>query len=137
MNELTRQCLALPREERIKLTHILHDSLREEKEEKSRFNVLFKIATDVVGDGILTKMRDFNCVMGRRLIAYQMKLEGFPIMKIARCLRVHHSSVIHMSKMMEDVFRFAGCFKVEEAYWNEFIKKLTEHDIHARSDQGS
>lgn len=137
MTDLARQCLSLSREERIKLTHILHDSLREEKDDKNRFSILLHIATDVVGEGILTKMRDFNCVMGRRLIAYQMREEGFPVMKIARCLRVHHSSVIHMLKMMEDVFRFAGCFKVEEAYWNEFIKKVTEHDIHTRTDQGS
>ena len=67
MNELTRQCLALSMEDKEDLIRVLNASIIDEIEDDGRFRVLLKIATEIVGDGILTRSRDYNCVMGRKI----------------------------------------------------------------------
>ena len=134
MNRLTRECLILPKIDRIRLINILKESLDEREDENSRFNLLLKAATDVCGEGILTGSRDFNLVMGRRLIAYKMRQEGYSLMAIGRKLARHHASVLHMVQMMEDVIHYE--FK-EIRYWNAFQAKLEEYETHIRAAQES
>lgn len=128
MTELTRRCLYLPKPDRQRLIRILTESLEEEEREDdgSRFAILYKAATDVCGQGILTSSRDFNLVMGRRMIAYQMKLEGYSFVTIGKRLMRHHASVIHMVRMMCDTMTFR--FKDEMEYWNKFQEKLKEYE---------
>lgn len=137
MNELTRRCLYLSKQERQKLIRVLSESLEEDEKEDdgSRFATIYKVATEVCGQGILTSSRDFNLVMGRRMIAYQMRQEGYSLMTIGKRLIRHHASVIHMIRMMNDTMTFR--FKDEMEYWNKFKKKLEEYDIHNRTTQGS
>lgn len=128
MTELTRRCLYLPKPDRQRLIRILTESLEEEEREDdgSRFAILYKAATDVCGQGILTSSRDFNLVMGRRMIAYQMKLEGYSFVTIGKRLMRHHASVMHMVRMMCDTMVFR--FKDEMEYWNKFQEKLKEYE---------
>lgn len=128
MTELTRRCLYLPKPDRQRLIRILTESLEEEEREDdgSRFAILYKAATDVCGQGILTSSRDFNLVMGRRMIAYQMKLEGYSFVTIGKRLMRHHASVMHMVRMMCDTMIFR--FKDEMEYWNKFQEKLKEYE---------
>lgn len=128
MTELTRRCLYLPKPDRQRLIRILKESLEEEEREDdgSRFAILYKAATDVCGQGILTSSRDFNLAMGRRMIAYQMKLEGYSFVTIGKRLMRHHASVIHMVRMMCDTMTFR--FKDEMEYWNKFQEKLKEYE---------
>jgi hypothetical protein len=137
MNELTRRCLYLSKSDKQRLIRILSESLEEEEkvDDGSRFAILYKAATDVCGQGILTSSRDFNLVMGRRMIAYQMRLEGYSLMTIGKRLIRHHASIIHMVRMMEDALRFQ--FNLEMGYWNLFQDKIKEYDIHSRTTQGS
>lgn len=137
MNELTRRCLYLKKKDRQKLIRNLTESLEEEEkvDDGSRFATLYKAATDVCGHGILTSSRDFNLVMGRRMIAYQMRQDGFSLMTIGKRLIKHHASVLHMVRMMEDAFTFK--FKEELKYWDKFQQKIKEYDIHSRTTQGS
>lgn len=128
MTELTRRCLYLPKPDRQRLIRILTESLEEEEREDdgSRFAILYKAATDVCGQGILTSSRDFNLVMGRRMIAYQMRLEEYSFMTIGKRLMRHHASVMHMVRMMCDTMTFR--FKDEMEYWNKFQEKLKEYE---------
>ena len=137
MRELTRRLLNLPREQRQRLARLLSDSLvaEEREEDGSRFSVLYKIATEICGVGILTRNRDFDLVMGRRMIAYQMKKEGYSYVSIGRHLVRHHASVIHMVSMMEDTITYQ--FPMELGYWKRFEQKLKEYDIHARTNEVS
>ena len=137
MTDLTRKCLYLSRQDKKRLIKILTESLDEEErqDDGSRFAILYKAATDVCGQGILTSSRDFNLVMGRRMIAYQMRKEGYSLLTIGRRLIRHHASVIHMLKMMDDVMTFN--FPLEMGYWNLFQQKIREYDIHDRTTQGS
>jgi chromosomal replication initiation ATPase DnaA len=127
MTEITRKCLALPKEQRVRLINTLKESLAE-REDDGRFAILYKAATEVCGNGILTGSRDFNLVMGRRMIAYQMRSEGYSLMAIGKKLIRHHASVMHMIKMMEDALHFQ--FDLEMGYWTLFKKKIEEYDIH-------
>lgn len=135
MTELTRRCLSLSKSQREKLIKKLQESLNEREDDGSRFATLLKAATDVCGQGILSSSRDFDHVMGRRMIAYQMRSEGYSFPSIGRHMVRHHASVIHMVKMMEDALHFQ--FNLEMEYWNKFQQKIKEYDIHSRTTQGS
>lgn len=137
MTELTRKCLDLSKQNRERLIRILTESLEEDEleDDGSRFAMLYRAATEICGQGILTSSRDFNLVMGRRMIAYQMRLEGYSLPTIGRHLIRHHASIIHMIRMMNDTMTFR--FKDEMEYWNKFQQKIKEYDIHSRTTQGS
>ena len=135
MTELTRRCLSLSKSQKEKLIKKLQESLNEREDDGSRFATLLKAATDVCGQGILSSSRDFNHVMGRRMIAYQMRSEGYSFPSIGKMMVRHHASVIHMVRMMEDALHFQ--FDLELGYWNMFQQKLKEYDIHNRTAQGS
>ena len=132
MTELTRRCLELSLKERTRLINILQDSLVEKEDDGSRFSVIYKAATKVCGQGILTGARDFRLVMGRRMIAYQMRREGYSYMSIGRHLVRHHASVIHMVKMMEDILHYQ--WDMEMGYWRKFQNELYDTDGRTAQD---
>lgn len=132
MTELTRRCLELSLKERTRLINILQDSLVEKEDDGSRFSVIYKAATKVCGQGILTSSRDFKLVMGRRMIAYQMRKEGYSYMSIGRHLVRHHASVIHMVKMMEDILHYQ--WDMEMGYWRKFQNELYDTDGRTAQD---
>ena len=111
--------------------------MQKEQHDKERFLALYGMVSKIFGNGILTRVKDYECVLGRRFIAYQMKEEGYSYSAIGRHLLRHHASVMHMCKMMEDVLEYPDIFKLEMAYWEEFQKKIKEYDIHSRTTQGS
>lgn len=135
MTKLTRRCLSLSKSQRERLIKRLQESLNEREDDGSRFATLFKAATEICGQGILSSSRDFNLVMGRRMIAYQMRSEGYSFPSIGKRMIRHHASIIHMVGMMEDAIRFQ--FNLEMRYWNNFQQKIKEYDIHSRTTQGS
>lgn len=135
MTELTRRCLSLSKSQREKLIKKLQESLNEREDDGSRFATLLNAATEVCGQGILSSSRDFNLVMGRRMIAYQMRSEGYSFPSIGKMMVRHHASIIHMVRMMEDALHFQ--FNLEMEYWNKFQQKIKEYDIHSRTTQGS
>lgn len=130
MTELTRQCLALTKGERAKLIRALEKSLLYDSKEcekiKKRFDTLLPIAESLVGKGIIGKLKNRELVIGRRMIAYQMRFDGFSSAKIGMMLDKDHSSVLHMEKMMEDAIRFQ--FRPELTYWERFQQKLHENE---------
>lgn len=132
MTELTRRCLELSLKERTRLINILQESLNEREDDGSRFSELYKAATKVCGQGILTSSRDFKLVMGRRMIAYQMRKEGYSLMSIGKHLIRHHASVIHMVKMMEDILHYQ--WDMEMGYWRKFQNELYDTDGRTAQD---
>lgn len=126
MIELTRQCLALSYDNRVRLIKVLQGSLRDNEIARKRFDMLLLIAKEVMGNGILLKSKDRNFVIGRRLIAYQMRQDGYSSPLIGRLLGKNHTSVLHMERMMEDAIKFQ--FRPELTYWEEFKRKLQEYE---------
>ena len=110
---------------------------KKEPYDGKRFQTLYGIATEMFGQGIYTSSREFELVLGRRFIAYQMREEGYSFPRIGKYLIRHHASVMYMCKKMEDVMQYPEIFKLEMAYWDEFQNKLKEHDTNSRTNQGS
>jgi chromosomal replication initiation ATPase DnaA len=137
MNEITRQCLLLSNGEKVRLISDLKASMAEDVEDDgSRFSLIFKAATDVVGKGILTNLRLRELVVGRMLIIYQMRIEGYSLQTIGRHLIRNHCSVLHLQKKMEDVIKYPHLFPLEIKMWNEFNDKLKEYEYEMRSQRG-
>lgn len=129
MNNLIEKCLALPKEERERLSYILKESLKEKKNAAQRFKQLFEIATSLLGFGIDSRCRDASCVIGRMLLVYKMRQEGFSLPQIGMMLGRSHASVLHLQRKMEDAFIYPQMFKIEIAYWNMFIQELKNYGI--------
>ena len=130
MNELTRQCLMLPEWEKIRLINNLKASMVEEPEVgQGRFSVLYRAATDIVGKGILSSSRLREKVVGRMMIVYQMRTEGYSLKAIGRYLIRHHASVYQLQKRMEDVLKYPKIFSDEIRMWNEFQENIKEYEL--------
>ena len=131
MTDLINQCLALHKDARARLADILKDSLNKKElmNINCRFHQLLRVATELLGFGIDSKCRDASCVIGRMLIVYKMRQEGYSTTQIGIVLGRSHSSVIHLERKMEDVFMYPDAFKIEIAYWNMFVQTLKEYGI--------
>jgi hypothetical protein len=135
MRDLTRKCLDLSKDKKQKLVQILTESLEREhdrEDDGSRFSLLYKAATDICGLGILTRKKDFNLVMGRRVISYKMRQEGYSYPCIGKYLRKDHTSIIHGVKMMQEAFDMG--FDKELAYWYLFNQKVEEYEKEISSE---
>lgn len=126
MKELTRRCLAISKEARMRLIKVLTESLDEKESGDERFEVLYKIVTDMVGNGLLTSSRNTNLVIGRCLIAYQMRQERYALKAIGKCLMKDHSSVSYMCKRMEEAMNYPHIYQLEMSYWEDFKRRLNE-----------
>lgn len=127
MTELMQQCLLLPTDEKQALISFLSSSLDKEQEDvSSRFFALYKAATSIVGDGILTDSRMRELVIGRMMIVYQMRQEGYTLHTIGRHMRRNHSSVYNLEKRMEDVLNYPKIFQSEIQQWNRFQELIKE-----------
>lgn len=130
MNELTQQCLMLPEWEKVRLINDLKISMEEDPQTgQGRFSVLYKAATDIVGKGILSSSRLRGKVVGRMMIVYQMRTEGYSLKSIGRYLIRHHASVYQLQKRMEDVLKYPKIFSDEIRMWNEFQEKIKEYEV--------
>lgn len=119
----------LPKEERKRLADLLRDSLKG-KNAKARFNELLVVAKELLGSGIEGKCRDTSCVIGRMLIAYKMREEGYSSTQVGMAMARDHSSVLHLEKKMRDAFIYPEIFKIEMAYWGMFTEKLKAYGVY-------
>jgi hypothetical protein len=136
MTELMQQCLLLPTDEKQALMSFLCCSLdKEQKDASSRFFALYKAATSIVGDGILTDSKMRELVIGRMLIVYQMRQEGYTLQVIGKHLGRNHSSVYNLEKRMEDALNYPKVFQSEIQQWDRFqeLIKVIADEKDARS----
>ena len=124
MSELTQRCLALPKKDRAILIKVLKQSLHEKDEGRGRFGMLYKVATSIVGNGILTQSRDHKLVTARKIIAYTMRCEGYSLSAIGRAMNRNHASVMYMLKMWEDVKAYPDVFREDMEMYEEFNRRL-------------
>lgn len=126
--KLIRECLYLRDEHKKKLITILQDSMKDNGTTNERFNLMLRIASEIVGSGIMTRTREPRTSAGRNCIAYQMRQEGYSTVQIGKLFGRHHSSILHMVRLMEDVISYPRTFIEDEEIWNKFKAKLQEHD---------
>ena len=127
--DLTQRCLMLTDNQKIKLITKLKKSMGEEPEnDGSRFSVLFRAATELCGKGILTNFRMRELVIGRMMIAYQMRLDGYAFKTIGKHLVRNYSSIIYLHKTMQEVLDFPHIYKKEKEYWTKFQNLIREYE---------
>lgn len=120
----------LPEWEKVRLINDLKISMEEDPQTgQGRFSVLYRAATDIVGKGILSSSRLRGKVVGRMMIVYQMRTEGYSLKAIGRYLIRHHASVYQLQKRMEDVLKYPKIFPDEIRMWNEFQEKIKEYEV--------
>lgn len=108
---------------------LLQESLvRPEPTDESRFHTLYEVATKMFGNGILTGSRNYNLVLARRFIVYQMHNEGYSYPRIGKHLVRHHASMIYMYKSMEDIFDYPDYYEYEISMWKEFQRRIKEKE---------
>lgn len=133
MNELTQRCLMLSNTEKTRLISALKASMETEPEnDGSRFFLLYKAACDIFGKGIVSSSKLRELVVGRMMIVYQMRTEGFSLQCIGRHLVRHHAAVYHLQKQMENVFKFPHFYPKEIELWDRFQKNIKEYEKKAR-----
>ena len=125
---LIRECLELRQEHKQRLITILQDSMNNDESDDSRFKVLLSIATELCGNGIMTRTIEPKSSLGRNMIAYQLRQEGYNSCHIGRLLERNHSTVCAMIAKINDLIEYPDVFVDEEAVWKEFQKRLKEHD---------
>ena len=130
MTDLTRQCLSLSKVRRERLIRLLQASLEKPMIEsiEDRFKMLLEVATEVVGIGIMTKFKDYNLVMGRRMITYVLRNEGCSFGEIGRLLNRDHASIRAAYVNMLNVFEYPKMYELEMSYWTLFQKLLKEKE---------
>lgn len=125
---LIRECLGLRQEHKKRLIDILQDSMKMDESDDSRFKTLLTIATELCGTGIMTRTVEHMSSLGRNMIAYQLRQEGYSLIRIGKMLGRNHSSVLAMEKRMKDVLAFPHIMPHENEIWNKFQEKLKEYD---------
>ena len=105
------------------------DSL-EREEDNTRSKILIKAASDVCGNGILSKSRAFDFVLSRRMISYKMREEGYSLYTIAKSLKIDHSSVFYLAKKMKEAFEIG--YDYDLAKWDLFNQKIAEYEKELR-----
>ena len=127
MTELTQRCLNLSNTAKRQLIKELELSMEQEIEDDgSRFMTLYRVATDMCGKGIVTKNRDRMLVIGRSLIAYKMREEGYTYENIGKHMRRHHASVMYVVNLLQDAIDFS--LEPEVSMWKEFNERIEEYD---------
>lgn len=128
MIELTRQCLALSKARRAYLIRVLKDSLsqKDKIEDSERFTILLKAATAVCGDGIMSKSKAFLPTLGRKMIAYTMREEGFSLASIGRFLDKDRTTARTLAMKMEDAITYQ--FKEDMPLWRAFKNLVAEYE---------
>lgn len=127
-DNLIRQCISLPNDDKASLIKMMVQTLVEDNEEDSRFNELLRAATAIVGDGILSIVKTRQLVIGRMMIAYQMREEGYKLKEIGRCLGRHHASILQLVKSMQNVLDYPRLFRNETKCWQRFQELIKYKD---------
>lgn len=134
MNKLTRECLALSNTEKTRLISTLKESIETNPEDGNcRFAILHKAANEVIDGEILHRIRQRELVLGRTMVAYQLRTEGYTLQAVGRYLAMHHSTVVAMQEKMKDALKYPHIYINEIRLWKEFQEKVKEYENQMRS----
>ena len=136
---LKERCLELPYTERLNLCAAIQDSILQERRDgrnpyQNRGQILMGMMNEIQGEPVPAKSRCPRWVWSRRMVAYQLILEGYSISDIGRMLEKDHATVIQMRHRMQDAFHYSYAYQDILELWKQFQNKI-DHDIHNRTDQ--
>lgn len=128
-DKLIRRCIALPREEKMILIKHMQSTMMDEREDDgSRFHTLFQAATKIVGGGIISDSKLRKPVVGRMLIVYKMRQEGYSFKTIAEYMKRSRASIRTLRNNMDDALSLPHINKYEVECWNKFNDYINGKD---------
>lgn len=101
----------------------------EREDDGSRFHTLFQAATKIVGGGIISDSKLKKPVIGRMLISYKMREEGYSYKTIGKYLKRSRGSIRKLWNNMDDALSLPTIYKYEVECWNKFNESLNEKKI--------
>lgn len=129
-DKLIRRCIALPKDEKLILIKHLQSTMMDEREDDgSRFHTLFQAATKIVGGGIISDSKLKKPVIGRMLISYKMREEGYSYKTIGKYLKRSRGSIRKLWNNMDDALSLPLIYQYEVECWNKFNESLNEKKI--------
>ena len=127
--KMIRQCICLPNDEKAYLIKVMQDTMMDEREDDgTRFHVLWKAATQVVGGGIISRSKLRKPVIGRMMITYKMWQEGYKLESIGEYLHRERVSIRHLRNNMDDVLAYPKMYAYETDCWNKFNELVKEYE---------
>jgi len=127
MNELAKMACELPIYQRRELVQRINQSIVKEKQVVSaqdRYE-LVKSTVELVMDHKIESGRFHRDVLCRMYIAYILVQDGYKVETIGKLLGRHHSTIIYLKKMMQDMLSLPSIYQDEVTKLNQ-IKALLQ-----------
>ena len=127
MNELAKMACELPIYQRRELVQRINQSIVKEKQVVSaqdRYE-LVKSTVELVMDHKIESGRFHQDVLCRMYIAYILVQDGYKVETIGKLLGRHHSTIIYLKKMMQDMLSLPSIYQDEITKLNQ-IKALLQ-----------
>lgn len=84
-----------------------------------------RIMSDIVGEDILIRTRSSLLVWARNMVAYQLRIEGYSVTAVGKCLGLNHSSVTHCMSRVKDMLSHPMFYARETRIWQRFKETLS------------
>lgn len=124
-NEMKQMVDSLSRTDKEYLVGYITQTLNLQNDLEARPARICEIMRGIVGDFVGAR-RNANLVWARTMVAYQLKLDGFSTGRIGKELGKDHSSVMHMTRKMQDALNFPKMYWDIMPIWNEFQKRIKD-----------
>ena len=139
MTTLLDRCLELPYSERLNLCSAIQNSLLMERKEgvnthQNRGQILMGMMEEIQGEPVPDKSRKPRWVWCRRMVAYQLLLEGYSLHETGRMIGKDHATVVQMRHRMQDAFCYPYAYRDILELWKNFQKKI-DNDIQRETTQ--
>ena len=131
--DLVKQCIDLPYEDRQRLIHHLVDSLQVKPVYNTQYcnraSFLRCILENIYGERLTFDNRRKDNVWAKAMIVYQMVREGYTTIEIGRQIGLKHPAVINLRNKMTDAISLKIAYKDIIDIWKQFQNKLQD-EIH-------
>lgn len=79
---------------------------------------------EVVGFDVLERTRRQVVVWARNLVAFRLHLDGYSFAAIGRLLGIHHATVLHACRHVDEMLEHPNWYRKECEIWTKFQEKL-------------
>lgn len=124
------EILAPPFHERKRLCLTIHKSLLKESEKKRLMDnqtwcdKLMELSASAIGLPDIHQGRNKRHVVGRMLVAYELRREGFSLHHIGKMMNKDHSTIQYLTSAMSDAFNLPKMYVDELSAWDRFQKLI-------------
>lgn len=95
--------------------------------DEGRGDELMNLMKEIVGP-IPRNSRDRLYVNARMIVAWQLRKEGYSLSYVGVAVKRDHSTVVHMTKKMQDIVEFPNAYADVIDIWKQFRNKM-EYEI--------